>query len=80
MQVYLQAQGSSGFGVGDDWNAQFSSMMFKVLQNTYGANDLNFENQQQANRLASSVYVPFKDQVSCSALFQTSDLKHLTPT
>ena len=69
--MYLQAQGSAGIGLGDDWNAQFSSMMFKVLQGTYTSNDIYFDNQQQANRLVSSVYLPFKDKVSLSerALF-----------
>lgn len=39
-------------------------MMFKVLQGTYTSNDIYFDNQQQANRLVSSVYLPFKDKVS----------------
>ena len=54
-QVYLQAQGGPS-GQADDWNARFSSMMFKVLQGTYQGSQLALEADQHAAALASANY------------------------
>jgi len=52
--------------MGDDWNARFSSMMFKVLQGAYQASPVAEANKHQAKRLGGAIYEPFRDEVhSC---------------
>ena len=41
MQVYLQAAGETD---SQSWNAKFSNMMVKVLQDTYNASQLRKQN------------------------------------
>lgn len=60
-QVYLQAQGTGG-NLADDWNARFSSMMFKVLQGTYQASPLAAQAEQRAALLATASFDPMDDR------------------
>ena len=48
MQVYLQAGGA---GDADSWNAQFSSMMTKMLQDTYYASGMQTQHMEQVQAL-----------------------------
>lgn len=65
-EVYLQAN-AGGTDMGDDWNARFSSMMFKVLQGAYQNSPIAEANNQQAKRLGGSIYEPFQDETTISA-------------
>jgi hypothetical protein len=49
--------------MGDDWNARFSSMMFKVLQGAYKASPIAETNDHLARKLGGSIYEPFRDEV-----------------
>lgn len=56
----------------DDFNARFSSMMFKVLQGTYQASPLAAETDRRATSLASATYDPINDRkvIEASAIAQ----------